>query len=43
MINLFCHQGEEGWEDVDDDEEASDVPGSAFAPASDFLGKRTGD
>lgn len=43
MFYLFCPQGEEGWEDVDDDEEAIDVSGSAFAPASDFLGKRTGD
>ncbi|KAJ7325728.1 Importin 9 [Desmophyllum pertusum] len=30
--------GEEGWEDVDDDEEAIDVSGSPFAPASDYLG-----
>lgn len=30
--------GEEGWEDVDDDEEAIEVSGSPFAPASDYLG-----
>jgi len=39
---LICHQGEEGWEDVDDDEEAIEVSGSPFAPASDYLGKRLG-
>jgi len=31
-------EGEEGWEDVDDEEEAIDVSASPFAPASDYLG-----
>lgn len=42
-VIAFFHQREEGWEDVDDDEEAIDVSGSPFAPASDYLGKRLDD
>ncbi|XP_066017141.1 importin-9 isoform X1 [Pocillopora verrucosa] len=30
--------GEEGWEDVNDEEEGIDASGSPFAPASDYLG-----
>lgn len=40
ILNLICRQGE-GWEDVDDEEEDIDVgSGSAFAPASDFVGEK---
>ena len=40
-IDLFCHQGEDGWEDVDDDEvEGIEVSGgSPFAPASEYFGE----
>ena len=40
-IDLFCHQGEDGWEEVDDDEaEGIEVSGgSPFAPASDYFGE----
>ena len=41
IIDLFCHQGEDGWEDVDDDEaEGIEVSGgSPFAPASEYFGE----
>ena len=40
-IDLFFHQGEDGWEDVDVDEaEGIEVSGgSPFAPASDYFGE----
>ena len=40
-IDLFFHQGEDGWEDVDVDEaEGIEVSGgSPFAPASEYFGE----
>lgn len=35
---FVCLKGEEGWEDVNDEEEGIDASGSPFAPASDYLG-----
>ena len=40
LVFFFCLQGEEGWEEVDDEEETIEAgSGSVFAPASDYLGE----